>query len=305
MEIVEECYECIMKRARGIINRGNFHELDNKRKIDQIETENSLIKAKQSWLLTKQSIICPAQLGTNRQKHLEEIGLGNTYKREKSLGKTLGKYLANQIEKNDVELTTAIKAALFGNGIEFDIGGNYVEPSLEKEWMKFTDLLVDKDIDNIIQQIVNKLYQTLEKGDLILYLLDNFGEHYLDLILIKVLVELGYQVEVVVKGQPVLNDICLDDNLDIFANFKVWDTKNSDVGLFLSRIPDNLLNRIKKSKLLVVKGMAQFETLSSEILTSPALYLLKAKCIPVANATKVKLDDYVIHFQNKEEPWMQ
>ncbi|MHA2029239.1 MAG: ARMT1-like domain-containing protein [Candidatus Kariarchaeaceae archaeon] len=304
MQIVSECYDCILKRAHGILDRENYTQQDRENLIKSIETQNILLKPIDSWLRIKPQIICPAQLGSNRQKYLEELGLGDTYTKEKLLGEKIGKYFLERTKNQNLTLTIAVKYALFGNGIEFDVGGNYTQTTLDGEWEKLQKLLFNKKLEYKIEVAIQQLHKSLRKGDLIIYLLDNVGEHYLDLILIQSLIDLGYKVEIVVKGRPVLNDICLNDDLELFQGIKIWDTNNSDVGLFLSRIPENLLNRFRQANLLIVKGMAQFETLSSEELPTNALFLLKAKCVPVSKATKVNLDDYAIHWQQNISSWL-
>ena len=169
-------------------------------------------------------------------------------------------------------MNTGIMYSLFGNSIEFDVGGNYNELNKINEWNKLQLFMLDELLIKKINTITKQITQDLAHGDLILYLLDNVGEHYLDHLLINYLIQKGYEVEIVVKGKSVLNDLSIDDSLDLFQNMKIWNTGNSDVGLFLSRIPDILSHRMRQSQLIIIKGMAQFETLSSERLPATALF---------------------------------
>lgn len=304
MEIVDECYECVLNRARGIIGRSDIPVHNQQKLIANIKSEAKLLTPEESWLERIPKIICPAQLGTLRQLVLEKVGLGDTYKREKELGISIGKHLISLIPTEPPDLRTAIMYSLFGNGIEFDVGGNYNEMDQLKEGQKLQEFIQDGLLIEKVTAIANKIVSDIATGSLVLFFLDNVGEHILDSVLIDCLVRIGYNVEIVVKGKPVLNDFSIGDSTDVFQDIKIWNTGSSDVGLFLSRIPTDLHNRMNQSQLLIIKGMAQFETLSSEILSTSALFLFKAKCNPVAVATESQKDDFVAHYQIKGEAWL-
>lgn len=304
MKVVNECYDCILNRARGILDRSDISETPPPEMIDNIHSATILLTEEDSWLKQKPRVLCPAQLGTVRQQYLERVGLGNTYQEEKELGNSIGKYLLSNLDTVIPDMETGIMYSLFGNGIEFDVGGNYEDLNSINEWNKLQLFMLNDELIEKIRRITNRISEDLNHGDLILFLLDNVGEHYLDSLLINYLIEDGYKVEIVVKGSSVLNDLSIDDSLDIFQDVKIWNTGNSDVGLFLSRIPAMLHHRINQSKLIIIKGMAQFETLSSETLPTDALYLFKAKCDPVAHVTGSANGDFVVHYQSAGKPWL-
>ena len=82
MQLVEECYSCIIKRTNGILLRNNIDlELQNKI-INEVTIVNRSLNSSDSWLSNKKNKICPAQLGSNRQQILELNQLGNTYQEE-------------------------------------------------------------------------------------------------------------------------------------------------------------------------------------------------------------------------------
>ncbi|MFV2016621.1 MAG: hypothetical protein ACC656_14420, partial [Candidatus Heimdallarchaeota archaeon] len=77
VELTDECYECILKRARGILDRSEISDIDSSKMIASIHSATLLLAEEDSWLERKPKIICPAQLGTIRQQYLEGVGLGN------------------------------------------------------------------------------------------------------------------------------------------------------------------------------------------------------------------------------------
>lgn len=304
MQLVEECYSCILKRTNGILLRKNIDLKLQNQIMNKIAKTNESLNASNGWLNNKINRICPAQLGTNRQKILEFNNLGNTYQKEKNIGHELGSHFWKAFKHKKMNLEISLLYSLFGNGIEFDVGGDYNLITKEKMKNELRAILDDPYLQKTAEQVASHISTNLKEGDLVLFLLDNVGENYLDALLIQTLLDLGIEVEVVVKGRPVLNDVTLSDMDDFPIDVKMWDTGNSDVGLFLSRIPVKLSNRICEAKLLIVKGMAQFETLSSEILSMNAIFMMKVKCIPVAEAVNSELGRYIIHYQTKDYSWL-
>ncbi|OLS25117.1 MAG: hypothetical protein HeimC2_19890 [Candidatus Heimdallarchaeota archaeon LC_2] len=304
MQLVEECYSCILKRTNGILLRKNIDLKLQNQIMNKIAKTNESLNASNGWLNNKINRICPAQLGTNRQKILELNNLGNTYQKEKNIGHELGSYFWKVFKNKKMNLEEKLIISLFGNGIEFDVGGNYTEITQDKMIKELHTLFQDTKLQKTAKETALKISTKVNQGDLVLFLLDNVGENYLDALLIQALLDSGIDVEAVVKGGPILNDVTRSDMQDFPIDVQLWDTGNSDVGLFLNRIPEQLLNRINEAKLLIIKGMAQFETLSSEILPTDAIYLMKVKCNPVAEAVNSELGRYIIHYQTKDYSWL-
>lgn len=305
MQLVEECYNCILKRSKGILDRNNI-DLELQEKIQKnIRNINNTLIPSDSWLSNESNRICPAQLGSNRQQILEVNQLGDTFQKEKILGNSIGKYFWNTFKNKSMDLDVALLYSLFGNGIEFDVGGDYTT-SITKDKMnnELPFFLKNPKLKEDAKKIALNISTSLNKGDLVLFSLDNVGEHYFDALLIQNLLDLDYNVEIIVKGKPVLNDVTVFDIEEFPLDLKIWDTGNSDVGLFLNHISNDLMNRIKQAKILFIKGMAQFETLSSETLPIDAVYMMKVKCDPVAKTVDSQLGNFIIHYQNKNRSWM-
>ncbi|MHA2250819.1 MAG: ARMT1-like domain-containing protein [Candidatus Kariarchaeaceae archaeon] len=300
MEIVTECIDCILKRTEGIVNRSQFDQ-DTKKKIF-LEVRNAITGARdhKSWVGRK---VSPAQLGTIRQNILELYTLNNTYQVQKNMGLSIGKKAFALFENEDLTLAQAIIFSAVGNAIEFDIQGvNSTEEEIYSSTIGQLDTYFqDKRIYDQANMVTRQL-ETLSGK--VIFLLDNVGEHYFDAILAHQLINLGWEVSFVVKGKPILNDVTRDDMLDYPVSGKIFDTDNDDIGLFLSRIDDNLLTIIQQADLLIIKGMAHFETLSRDFLHPPSLFLLKAKCAPIALAIGAKQGDIVLHFQKMNSSWI-
>lgn len=279
MRLASECYQCILTRSEKIIERaGLTGELVND---IQLEVERGIrSETTESWT---DGGICPAQLGSIRQRILETHQLGATYHQEKILGEKLGRKL--YLKYDGCGFERSLELSLLGNGIEFDVGGKYMDISNELE-----SLLPKIARTNELGKIVSKI-KKISPGKVI-FLFDNVGEHLIDAHLIKNLIAIGWEVEGVVKGASVLNDVTIADVKEYPVDIEFHHSNSSNVGLFLSQIPDDLKQIIMEADLIIIKGMAQFETLSREILVPPSLFLFRAKCDPVAQAIGIKKGDF-------------
>lgn len=291
MKIKEQCPDCVLKRTRGILDRGNLDDpdaifLEVRQSIDYL-----IDNQEESWIPGE---ISPAQLGTKRQEIFNKYGLGDVYQKEKIMGKEIGLEFYKKYKDTDRSLLNALLIAVAGNSIEFDVGGVFKDKeSIAKETLSSIDLITKDDNYIIEARKAVEFIDSLEPGE-ILYMLDNVGEHYFDLLFINQLVKCGWRVVLVVKGKPILNDVTREDLDDFPIDIEILDTGNQDVGLFLSRVSSELRDRIFNADFLILKGMANFETLSRSILNTPSLYLLKAKCDPVADTLGVNKGTYLM-----------
>ena len=291
MKIRQQCPDCVLKRTRGILDRGNLENPDAIFLEVKQSIEYLIDNQDQSWIPGE---ISPAQLGTKRQEIFNKYGLGDVYQREKIMGKEIGLEFYNRYKDTDQSLINALLIAVAGNSIEFDVGGVFKDrETIAQETLTSIDKIT-KDGNYITEaRKAVEFINSFERGEM-LYLLDNVGEHYFDLLLINQLIRCGWRVVLVVKGKPVLNDVTREDLVDFPLDIEILDTGNQDVGLFLSRVSSELRDRIFNADFLMLKGMANFETLSRSILKTPSLYLLKAKCDPVADTLGVNKGTYLL-----------
>jgi uncharacterized protein with ATP-grasp and redox domains len=114
----------------------------------------------------------------------------------------------------------------------------------------------------------------------VLYLLDNAGEVFLDRLLIERLS--GYQLTMVVKPAPILNDALASDaeaaGLPRFG--RVITTGTRVLGIDLPESSPELQAEFEKADVIIAKGHANFESLID--LDRDVFFVLKAKCPVVA-----------------------
>ena len=200
---------------------------------------------------------------------------------------------ANFIHSSEDPLEAAVRVAIAGNIMDFGVQG-ITDPET-----------LSKNFDSLVSQplAVNDLHFAKEKirpGSKILYFLDNCGEDVLDILLIDELKSLGASVTGVVKGEPILTDVTMEDayRSGVTNHFNnVISTGMFAIGVSVGRISDALTNEIKTSDLIISKGMANFEAMSDSGIR-PILYLFRAKCSPVARAAGVSKNDNVAKLIN-------
>jgi len=175
------------------------------------------------------------------------------------------------------------------------INANSIDPgiaSYEFRADRLKELILN---DNLAVDHTPEVYEIVKRADAVAYLLDNCGESVLDKLLIKELRRLGVHVYAVVKGGAYQNDVTLKDALRIGLD-EVAELVSTESD-FSSLIPGTYSKRVsevlRRADLVISKGMAHYETLSELKLERPTVFLLRAKCEPVAKSLGVKVGDNV------------
>ena len=202
------------------------------------------------------------------------VGNDDPFKEYKELSNRLAKEIVKDFE--DVELREALKLAIIGNVVDFAVG--YSPEKLENDVraMMKEELYVDES---------EELFRELSRAERLLYLTDNCGEIYFDLLFLKKLREAfpHLRIYVAAKEGPIINDATLDDLRE--AGFEevgeIVSTGTRIVGVPLGRVSKEFMEVFENADVIIAKGQGNFETLS-ERNDDRVFYLLKAKCRPIA-----------------------
>ncbi len=181
------------------------------------------------------------------------------------------------------EFRMAVKIAALGN--LFDTG---VMEHEAPEHLSIEDILQTR----ISMDHTKKLYSLVKNGGLtIMYLLDNASEAVLDTIFMDLLRRYGNKVIAVAKEEPGFqNDLTIDDAIYAGINRaadELISTGSNSSSIFIDEISEEFMDRLKRSDLIIAKGMAHFEYISSvknKIPIKTISYILVPKCRPVAVA---------------------
>ena len=135
------------------------------------------------------------------------------------------------------------------------------------------------------------LHDALSRAGQVLYLADNAGETVFDRLLIEML---HAPVLYAVKSGPILNDATRDDALAAGVD-RVADivTTGSDApGTILGRCSEEFRRLYDKAELVIAKGQANYETLSSE--DPKVFFLLQVKCPVIARDAGVPVGSIIL-----------
>jgi len=200
------------------------------------------------------------------------------------------------IDGSEDRLRAAMMCAIAGNVMDFGIGKGFDDPQ---------DLV--GAFDSIVRQPLgiddlDGTRELLRSSDRILYMLDNCGEQVFDRLLVREIQSLGVTVVGVVKGEPVLTDVTREDaaRSSILEQFdELLDTGTYAIGVNVEGMGDDLRREMENADLILAKGMANFEALSDRSFR-PILYIMRAKCWPVARSIGAQKDDNVVKLYGRD-----
>ncbi len=233
----------------------------------------------------------PAHYAYFIQQIVKEIaGTEDPFKEQKEIANIKALELLPKVEKivnGEEDLEKAIRISALGNYIDFAIRG---ELEIEKDIMALAE-------ESFAVWDYDRLKEKLEKAKSVLIIGDNAGEIVFDKPLVRVLKEMGIKVVYGVKGKPILNDATLEDaeKVSMTKLCKVIDNGSDKVGTWLEDCSKEFLDHFYRSDVVISKGQANFETLSSA--DRDLFFLLVAKCDPIAKETGGEVRRFILRFK--------
>lgn len=198
-------------------------------------------------------------------------------------------------------LLAAIKVSASGNILDSAFGG-------------------DINIENVIR---NSIKEPLSADDYTLFLMDlerahsltlvtdNAGEIVFDKLLLEEINKwrnmhnlLPLEVNVMVKGGPIYNDAMEEDAIASGMNelAGIVNSGTDIIGLHTGFISNEALDILKKSDLIIFKGLANYESeLGNEPFSSRVYFLFRAKCRLIARHLNIPVNSQVLIKNKREE----
>lgn len=281
MNISVDCIQCIMKKADNLFCR--FINDDKERLIFRKEVLNEISSY-------DDNITAPFLNSRVMRILKKKVNVKDLYLEEKNMYNDRMLLLENDIleiiDNSNDKLLTALKYAMIGNFIDFG-AMDKIEDNLLKNIIKTASS----------QKINLKLYEIF-KNELInakslCYITDNAGEIVFDRLFIKTIKEFNKNIrlDIVVRGEPVLNDATIEDALKVKLNDFGNIIKNgTDIpGTDLKEVNDETIKVMNNSDLIIAKGQGNFETLYG--CGKNIYYLFLCKCdmfVKMFNTEKFK-----------------
>lgn len=187
-----------------------------------------------------------------------------------------------KIKKSEAPLKMALKYAMMGNYIDFGVIENVDE-------QKLAELLNNAETVDIDETEYKLFTAELKNAKNMVYLTDNCGEIVIDKLFIKVLKKMfpSLNVEVIVRGFPVLNDATMEDAKQAGLN-GVASVISNGVGIAgtcLDRISDEARQKLDLADVILAKGQGNFETL--RFCKKNVYYAFMCKCKMFADKFEV------------------
>jgi len=286
MRIYPECIVCLFRLA---LRTSELVTADER-------LQREILKQLAGEIAELPEAAVPIELGRRIQELVHELtGVADPYReikrRYNDLALGLYPRLQELVTGADDRLLMAIRLAIAGNVIDFAVGtefdlGQAVAESLEWE-LSLSDY--------------EPFRERLAAANEILYLGDNAGEIVFDKLLVEELLRRGKRVTYVVRGGPAINDATLEDAhyVGLDKAVEVITPGAALPGVMLRYASPEFIARFRAADLVISKGQGNFEGLSNE--EGPLLFLLKAKCTPIAHELGVEPGALVLRAQELVE----
>ncbi len=197
------------------------------------------------------------------------VKIDDPHRDDKASLTSLFKSVSADLERYDVVKLIEIAAA--ANGVDVPMRDYHHEP------VEIVRSLLD--VCTWIGVTVDELMSMINRALRIVYLLDNAGEHVIDMMLIKRLAGMGKEVFIVVKERPYEVDVTYYDVADELRGSGVLVKTRLNIPFFLTDIPRTLCD---DDTLVISKGTANLEAYLESSLSTRCVFLLKVKCKPMS-----------------------
>jgi uncharacterized protein with ATP-grasp and redox domains len=278
MKIQPECLPCLLKR---MLFEAELSTKDTKRQTLALRTACRLLAE------TYDPKECSARIATKVHNAVySALDDPDPYAELKQSSNVIATSLVPKVEtliaSSQDPLRTSMVCSIIGNIMDFGIEGSSAHPRMLEEVF---DTLYAEGLGH---DDYPRLRGLLKKATRVVLFTDNCGEIVFDKILCRELRHYNPKLRItaVVKGEPVLSDATMKDAQDIHFSEVVdelFTTGCFAVGVDFHRLPPKVLVAVKQADIILVKGMANYESFS-ETSYRPVAYLLRTKCSAIARS---------------------
>ncbi|HDD60258.1 MAG: hypothetical protein DRN35_00755 [Thermoplasmata archaeon] len=219
-------------------------------------------------------------------------------RRSTAVAKELLPLAENYYREAEDRLTAAGTLAVVGNLLDFGIMDAITGPEVLKE--NFRKYVSEGLHVNHLRRAEKLLLESKDRT--VIYFTDNAGEVVFDRFLIEEFKNRGAKVFLVPKGVPILTDATVEDlqEADLLEMVDgIYKTSTFYVGVEIEKMDEKLKKAMEEAALIVYKGMANYEAVSEPegYRYRPRMFIMKAKCEPVASSLGVKKGENVALLQ--------
>ena len=283
MKVHYECASCFLRQTREALDLATDDE-DLKMKITEMTNQILCSKFRKGAVSN--------QIGTEIHRTIKrETGNPDPYNDLRGKSDEIAMQFLPRVEKileKDKSLKNYLKVAIAGNILDFGALGL----KSDIEGLVMSTVKKDLAVDNS-----KELEKKLKKVRTVLYLADNVGEIVFDKLLIKKLQEYDVKVTVALKEDPILNDACMQEALDVGLDevARLITTGTDAIGVIYDDLSDSFRKEFWKTDIIIAKGLGNYEGLTEvDLKDKPVYCLLNAKCQPIARDIDVEIGGNVV-----------
>lgn len=282
MRIGSSCYSCLLDRAKF---EADLLFSDDAEKMEAMEELLDFM------VCHKREV--PSVVGTERERIMKRRSRNSDpYREMKAESNRVATALLPLTERfydrSEEKLEALIRIAAAANSMEWGVKGHDFDVD------SFEDVFFDTLNENLDGDL-EEARRRIDRFERVLYLTDNAGEVVFDLFVIGKLEEMGKAVVIGPKTEPILNDVTFDE-LRSMTSHPIEPT-GPVIGLSLEEARPELLDLLRDEGVLVIaKGMGNFEMMTEfdDMLDGRLIYVMRAKCDPVADALGVPRGSLVV-----------
>ncbi|OPY51235.1 MAG: hypothetical protein A4E48_01600 [Methanosaeta sp. PtaU1.Bin060] len=280
--MASNCYSCILDRAKFESDMVISSEGERRQAMEELLDFMACHKGG-----------VPALVGTEREIIIKRLsGSSDPYKQLKEESNRVAEGLLPAAkrfyEEAENKLEALVRIAAAANSMEFGVKGHDFDNAT---FAKVFEATLRESLAGDLKAVE----QRLEGFKNIFYLTDNSGEVVFDLFVIERLRQMHKDVVIGSKAEPILNDVTAEE-ASAMTSIRVVPT-GAVVGTALEMIsPEASSLLLDPEWLILSKGMGNYETISEyeEVLRGRLIYLMRAKCEPVATAMGVPRGSLVV-----------
>jgi len=278
-----ECIPCIFNQLIDIVH---FNELDDEQGM---RIMHSAMDRMRDYDLLKGS--APEITALIHKDIREQIANNDLYYQAKRDSNKLASSLIERVEN----LVSEYKDPLKGY-VKMAIAGNVMDYGAR---VRFD---IEETVENILHSDFGvDHYQELafdlkKERRTILYIGDNAGEIVFDKLFIQYLIEkYDHQITFLVKSEPILNDVLLEDAKEVGIDqvVPVMESGSTTPGTLYKEMKPEIKELYHSVDLVISKGQGNYETLPRDL--TKTYFLLKMKCSKIAEVMGINLGDLLVH----------
>ncbi|MDU9376896.1 hypothetical protein McpSp1_15330 [Methanocorpusculaceae archaeon Sp1] len=279
MRLAPECRACLLSR---VVAEAGYAGADEETAQQALEMCTQLYDSRAS-----EPIGASVVAGAVHRCCYEVIGSSDPYAELKVQDNLIAANVAKAVAPMLSDVHDYIVAAVIGNAMDYGVAGHEIAQDFTKYFREmFERGLALDDTEKI-----------LALADRVVYCTDNCGEVVFDRMLCEALKRRGSHVTIVVKDQPMLNDVTMKEAEDL-ALSEVCDAVlhaggGAQLGLHPDLYPPEVVDAMQNATLIISKGLANYESLTEYDNLPPVAYLMTVKCEPVARHVGAKKGDLI------------